>query len=61
MYDLKLHLVLYLKDINAASEGDGDEDELEFTLAMSNLLGPEYKELVQYLEQLVLIKEGYMM
>merc|ERR1711916_399493 len=41
--------------------GDDDEDELEFTLAMSNLLGPEYKELVQYLEQLVLIKEGYMM
>ncbi len=50
-----------LERYKRCERGDGDEDELEFTLAMSNLLGPEYKELVQYLEQLVLIKEGYMM
>ena len=39
---------------------EDEESELEFTLAMSNLLGPDYVELAAYLEQLVIINEGYM-
>ena len=37
-----------------------EEDEAVFAIAMQNLLGPNYQQLYQDLEQLVLIEEGYM-
>ena len=37
-----------------------EEDEAVFAIAMQNLLGPDYQQLYQDLEQLVLIEEGYM-
>ena len=41
-------------------EGAEEDDEAVFKIAMQNLLGPDYRQLYQDLEQLVLIEEGYM-
>jgi len=41
-------------------EGAEEDDETVFKIAMQNLLGPDYRQLYQDLEQLVLIEEGYM-
>ena len=46
--------------LGMAASRRGTLDEAVFKIAMQNLLGPDYRQLYQDLEQLVLIEEGYM-